>query len=61
VWAVTVPLSRGRYEYAFVSGGTWRTDPTSPSSRDDFDTESSVLFVGSAPCDAAQSGTRCST
>jgi hypothetical protein len=61
VWAVTVPLPRGRYEYAFVSGGTWRTDPTSPSSRDDFDTESSVLFVGSAPCDAAQSGTRCST
>ena len=61
VWAVTVPLPCGRYEYAFVSGGTWRTDPTSPSSRDDFDTESSVLFVGGAPCDAARSGTRCST
>jgi Glycogen recognition site of AMP-activated protein kinase len=61
VWAVTVPLPRGRYEYAFVSGGTWRTDPMSPSSRDDFDTESSVLFVGGAPCDAARSGPRCST
>jgi hypothetical protein len=49
VWTVTVPLSAGRHEYAFiVTDGTqerWVADPMTESLRDDFGTESSVISV----------------
>ena len=47
-WTVSVPVSSGRHEYAFiVDGKRWVADPYAPSSSDDFDTKSSVLMVGS--------------
>ena len=49
VWAVSVPLSSGRHEYAFiVDGKRWVVDPLAVKSSDDFGTESSVIRVGSA-------------
>ncbi|HEU4995436.1 MAG TPA: glycogen-binding domain-containing protein [Gemmatimonadaceae bacterium] len=49
VWSVSVPLSVGRHEYAFVvsDGKTerWVADPTTESQMDDFGTESSVIAV----------------
>ena len=48
VWAVSVPLSSGRHEYAFiVDGKRWVIDPLAVKSSDDFGTESSVIRVGS--------------
>lgn len=48
VWAVSVPLSSGRHEYAFiVDGKRWVVDPLAVKSSDDFGTESSVIRVGS--------------
>ena len=46
VWAVSVPLSAGRHEYAFIVNGTrWVADPLAVKSSDDFGTESSVIRV----------------
>ncbi len=48
VWAVSVPLTPGRHEYAFiVDGKRWVVDPLALKSSDDFGTESSVIRVGS--------------
>lgn len=47
VWAVSVPLSPGRHEYAFIiNGSRWVADPFAVKSSDDFGTESSVIRVG---------------
>jgi hypothetical protein len=49
VWTVSVPLSPGRHEYAFiVDGKRWVVDPASIASFDEFGTESSVLLVAPA-------------
>lgn len=49
VWAVSVPLSPGRHEYAFIiNGSRWVADPLAVKSSDDFGTESSVIRVGTA-------------
>ena len=46
VWTVSVPLTPGRHEYAFVvDGARWITDPTAPRTLDDFDTQSSVVTI----------------
>jgi hypothetical protein len=46
VWAVSVPLSPGRHEYAFIiNGSRWVADPLAVKSTDDFGTESSVIRV----------------
>ena len=48
VWSVSVPLMRGRHEYAFiVNGKQWVADPLSPANRDEFGTESSILMLAS--------------
>jgi Glycogen recognition site of AMP-activated protein kinase len=49
VWAISVPLSPGRHEYAFIINGTrWVADPLAVKASDDFGTESSVIRVGTA-------------
>lgn len=49
VWAVSVALTPGRHEYAFIiNGSRWVADPLAVKSSDDFGTESSVIRVGSA-------------
>ena len=49
VWAVSVALTPGRHEYAFiVDGNRWVVDPLAVKSSDDFGTESSVIRVGSS-------------
>lgn len=49
VWAVSVPLSPGRHEYAFIiNGSRWVADPLAVKSSDDFGTESSVIRVGAS-------------
>ncbi len=30
LWKLTVPLEKGRYEYAFIVDGEWTTDPSNP-------------------------------
>jgi 1,4-alpha-glucan branching enzyme len=46
-WAVSVPLSRGRHEYAFiVDGKRWVADPYAPATTDEFNTSSSIVTVG---------------
>ena len=46
VWTVSVPLSPGRHEYAFIiNGSRWVADPFAAKSSDDFGTESSVIRV----------------
>jgi len=46
-WVVSLPLPAGRYEYAFiVDGKRWVADPYAPTRADDFDTDSSILSVG---------------
>lgn len=48
VWWVTLPLSPGRYRYAFVVDGTeWRGDPNAPA-EDEFGRPSSVVNIGGA-------------
>jgi 1,4-alpha-glucan branching enzyme len=48
VWSVALPLTSGRYEYAFVvDGERWIADPSLPTARDEFGGEHSVLHVGS--------------
>lgn len=47
VWSVSVPLTPGRHEYAFIiNGSRWVADPLAVKSSDDFETESSVIRVG---------------
>lgn len=47
VWAVSVALTPGRHEYAFIiNGNRWVADPLAVKSSDDFGTESSVIRVG---------------
>jgi hypothetical protein len=48
VWTVVVPLSPGRYRYAFLlNGAQWLADPAAPAARDDeFGAPSSVVTVG---------------
>src|SRR5688572_27455527 len=47
VWAVSVALTPGRHEYAFIiNGNRWVADPLAVKSWDDFGTESSVIRVG---------------
>jgi len=48
VWSVSVPLSAGRYRYAFlVDGATWLSDPSAPPALDDeFGRPGSVLTIG---------------
>ena len=49
VWDVSVPLTPGRHEYAFIiNGSRWVADPLAVKSSDDFETESSVIRVGTA-------------
>lgn len=49
VWSVSVALTPGRHEYAFiVNGSRWVADPLAVKSSDDFGTESSVIRVGTA-------------
>jgi hypothetical protein len=46
VWAVSVALTPGRHEYAFIVNGTrWVADPLAVKTSDDFGTESSVIRV----------------
>jgi Glycogen recognition site of AMP-activated protein kinase len=46
-WTVSVPLVSGRHEYAFIVDGThWVADPFAPVSADEFDTNSSIVTVG---------------
>jgi hypothetical protein len=48
VWSVSVPLTPGRYRYAFlVDGATWLADPSAPRAADsDFGSPNSVVTVG---------------
>jgi len=47
-WAVSLVLTPGRHEYAFVvDGERWVADPAAFTQRDEFGQESSVLRVGS--------------
>lgn len=47
LWSVTVPLTPGRYRYAFlVNGSRWLADPAAPRVQDDYDAPSSVVTVG---------------
>jgi len=47
VWAVSVALTPGRHEYAFIiNGSRWVADPLAVKASDDFGTESSVIRVG---------------
>ena len=49
VWAVSVALTAGRHEYAFIiNGSRWVADPLAVRSSDDFGTESSVIRVGTS-------------
>ena len=48
VWSVTIPLTEGRYRYAFlVDGARWLVDPSAPRAiDDDFGPPNSVVTVG---------------
>ena len=46
-WTASVPLTNGRHEYAFIiDGERWVADPLAPANSDEFDTNSSVVTVG---------------
>jgi 1,4-alpha-glucan branching enzyme len=48
-WIVSVPLSLGRHEYAFiVDGQRWVADPFAMPLDDEFGTHSSVVMLGDA-------------
>jgi len=51
-WIVSVPLSSGKHEYAFIvndeTGEHWVADPLSTKVQDEFGTESSIVRVGPA-------------
>ena len=48
-WTVSVPLTQGRHEYAFIisdeNGEHWVADPLTPVVEDEFGTESSIVRV----------------
>jgi hypothetical protein len=48
-WTVSVPLSQGRHEYAFIvadeHGERWVADPLTPAVEDEFGTTSSIVRV----------------
>lgn len=48
LWEVTLPLTPGRYRYAFlVDGTTWVADPAAPRAlEDDFGRPNSVVTIG---------------
>lgn len=47
-WTASVPLASGRHEYAFiVDGKRWVADPFAPTASDEFNTNSSIITVGS--------------
>ena len=48
IWSVTIPLTTGRYRYAFlVDGSRWLADPSAPRAVDDeFGPPSSVVTIG---------------
>jgi len=47
-WTASVSLPAGRHEYAFiVDGERWVADPFAPSTSDEFNTNSSIITVGS--------------
>jgi hypothetical protein len=47
IWSISLPLTAGRHEYAFViDGQQWVADPAALRLVDEFGTESSVLRVG---------------
>lgn len=49
IWSTQVALPAGRHEYAFlVDGKRWVADPESEHLADDFNTQSSVITVGSS-------------
>jgi hypothetical protein len=50
VWAITIPLAPGRYQYTFVIDGTsWVADPGAPRTlEDDFGRPNSIITVGDA-------------
>jgi hypothetical protein len=56
-WTISVPLRRGRHEYAFIAlendGERWIADPLGSSHMDEFGTESSVVEVGTGAEPAA--------
>ncbi len=46
-WSASVPLPKGRHEYAFiVDGKQWVADQFAPTSSDEFDAPSSVITIG---------------
>ena len=46
VWSITLPLSPGRYEYAFIVDGTvWQADPGAPFLDDGFGGRNSVIEI----------------
>lgn len=51
IWSVSVPLTPGRHEYAFVVDGTrWVADPSAARAlADEFGGQSSVITLGRAP------------
>jgi hypothetical protein len=49
VWTVTLPLSTGQHQYAFViDGKQWIPDPAAPAVDDGFGRRNSVLAVGAS-------------
>lgn len=49
-WVVSLLLTAGRHEYAFVvDGSRWVADPAAAATRDEFGQESSVLHIGGDP------------
>lgn len=49
VWSVSVPMTAGRHEYAFiVDGERWVSDPFAGAVTDEFGTSSSILRIGTA-------------
>ncbi len=48
-WAVSIPLSEGKHEYAFIvddgNGERWVADPLTHPVKDEFGTESSIIRV----------------
>lgn len=47
IWAVTLPLKKGRHEYLFlIDGKEWLLDPNAPMTADDgFGAQNSVLYL----------------
>jgi hypothetical protein len=46
-WTASVPLPKGRHEYAFiVDGKRWVPDPFAPTNPDEFEANSSVITIG---------------